>query len=335
MKSLLKRLRGWVLPAIALAMFAFATISVIEPAPKAAVPPLAPAHGSRDGMVGAVGVVEPSSELIAIAPELPGVVREVMVRAGDEVARGAPLFRQDTRALQAARATAIADVNAADAQRAAVRAALASVEIAATDEAMRLKLYTDVQDTRAISTDETDRQRFASQRAAVAVKQARAQVQVAEADLAAAKARLNQIETDIDRLTVTAPIAGRVWRVNVRPGEFAVAGPQAEPLLTMGADERLHIRVEIAEEDIGRVQVGAKAEGRFRGDSANRPIPLTFIRFEPEAQNKRNLAGGGERVDTRVIEALFWFDPKAYPAFVGQRMDVFIDSAPLQTSETE
>lgn len=335
MKPLLKRLRGWVLPAIALAMFAFAAVSVIEPAPKAAVPPLPPAHASRDGMVGAVGIVEPSSELIAVAPELPGVVRDVLVQAGTHVTKGAPLFRQDARAQRAARETAAADVKAAEAQVTAARAGLAAAEITAADQATRLKLYAAVQDQRAVSTDETDRQRFASQRAAAAVKQARAQVQVAEADLAAAKARLSQIETDLDRLTVTAPIAGRVWRVNVRPGEFAAAGPQAEPLLTIGSDERLHVRVEIAEEDIGRVHTGARAEGSFRGATTNKRIPLGFVRFEPEAQNKRTLAGGGERVDTRVIEALFWFDPKAYPAFAGQRMDVFIDSAPLQTSENK
>lgn len=333
MKPLLKRIRGWVLPAIALSMFAFATISVIEPAPKAAVPPLAPAHGSRDGMVGAIGIVEPSSELIAVAPELSGVVRAVLVRAGAKVAVGTPLFRLDTRAQLAARETAAANVKAAEAQLSSARAALASAEIAADDQATRLKLYTDIQDARAVSTDETDRQQFASRRAAVGVRQARAQVQVAEADLAAAKARLNQIETDLERLTVTAPIAGRVWRVNVRPGEYAAAGPQAEPLLTIGADGRLHVRVEIAEEDIGRVRASANAQGSFRGDPPNRSVPLTFVRFEPEARDKRNLSGGAERVDSRVIEALFWFDPKAHPAFVGQRMDVFIASAPLQTSE--
>ncbi len=330
MKPLLKRLRGWVLPAIALAMFAFATVSVIEPPPQAAVPPITPAHAAKDAMVGAVGVVEPSSELIAVAPELPGIVREVMVTAGAAVTKGTPLFRQDDRAQRAARETALADVQAAMAQVEAARAGLAAATVTANDEAMRMTLYKAVEDQRAISTDESDRQRFASQRAAAAAGQARAQVQVAQANLAAARARLQQVETDLGRLTVTAPITGRVLRVNVRPGEYAVAGPQSSPLIAIGADERLHVRVEIAEEDIGRVRVGAAAQGSFRGNATR--IPLAFVRFEPEARSKRNLTGGGERVDTRVIEALFSFDPKASPAFVGQRMDVFIDSTPLQTA---
>ena len=38
-----------------------------------------------------------------------------------------------------------------------------------------------------------------------------------------------------------------------------------------------------------------------------------------------------ERVDTRVVEAIYSFGPAAAPAYLGQRMDVFVEAAPSPT----
>jgi multidrug efflux pump subunit AcrA (membrane-fusion protein) len=167
---------------------------------------------------------------------------------------------------------------------------------------------------RAVSADERDRARFAADRAR------------ATAALRAAEVR--QLETDLARLTVRAPLAGQILRVNVRPGEYAPAGPTSEPLMAMGDVTPLHVRVQIDEEDASRIREGAPAEAALRGDGARR-IALRFVRFEPQAVPKRNLNGGAERIDTRVMEAIYAFDPKDLRAVVGQQMDVFVDAAPL------
>jgi multidrug resistance efflux pump len=356
--------------------------------------------------------VEPSSELVAVGAELPGIVREVFVKPGDLVAAGSPLFRLDGRALNASLAAQLASAQQAAANSAAsqnripalqANASIAQAQISQAQAALqtargqflqaqgrvtnakaaaevarltyrdaqaRLALFENISDPRAVSTDERDRARFAMERAKASYDQALAAVIEAEGGLAvaqggvadaqskiasahaairsaratveegrnaaiAARAGANQagaqarvVATDLDRLIVRAPISGQVLRVNVRLGEFASAGPLAEPLIAMGAVDPMHVRVQIDEEDASRVIAGAPAQASLRGD-ASRIIPLTFVRFEPQAIAKTNLNGGAERVDTRVIEALYAFDRAKLPVFVGQQMDVFVSARPF------
>jgi hypothetical protein len=43
---------------------------------------------------------------------------------------------------------------------------------------------------------------------------------------------------------------------------------------------------------------------------------------------KRSLTGDSqERVDTRVLQIIYAFEPGALPVFVGQQVDVYIDDA--------
>jgi HlyD family secretion protein len=153
----------------------------------------------------------------------------------------------------------------------------------------------------------------------------------ARAGSAQAGAQARVVATDLQRLIVRAPIAGQVLRLNVRLGEFASAGPLANPLVAMGAVDPLHVRVQIDEEDAARISVGAPAEATLRGDAQTR-IPLTFVRFEPQAIPKTNLNGGGERIDTRVVEAIYSFNRGELSAFVGQQMDVFVNARPIARS---
>ncbi|MBI1250743.1 MAG: biotin/lipoyl-binding protein [Alphaproteobacteria bacterium] len=307
----------YALPAAALGLFGFAVVATIRPSLGQTEPVIGPPQTPYEASVAGVGVVEPESELLSIATELPGVIRAVHVAPGAQVAAGDALFSLDDRAQRAALAQA-------QAQASAARAAAAAADVALADESQRLQLFEAVADPRAVSADEVARRRFAAQRAEAALAQARASA-------AAADAQVRVIRTEIDRLTVRAPIAGRVFQVNARLGEFAAAGPTTEPLVTMGAAQTMHVRVEIDEADIARVQDNAGAVGALRGRSSQR-IPLTFVRMEPQAVEKRALAGGSERVDTRVIEAIYAFDPAASPAYVGQRMDVFIEASPLLRS---
>ncbi|MBY0253403.1 MAG: HlyD family secretion protein, partial [Methylobacterium organophilum] len=152
----------------------------------------------------------------------------------------------------------------------------------------------------------------------------------ARASAAAARAQAQARRVDLDRLTVTAPIAGRIFRIDVRPGEYAPAGAASQPLIAMGEDARLHVRAEFDEADAARLTRSGRAYGTLRGQ-ANRRIPLTLVRIEPQVVEKRALSGGSERVDTRVVEAIYSFDPAAAPAYLGQRMDVFVEAAPSPT----
>lgn len=175
--------------------------------------------------------------------------------------------------------------------------------------------------------------RSSTQSAQASVIEGRENAKAANAGAAQAGAQARVVATDLDRLIVRAPIAGQVLRLNVRVGEFAVAGPLADPLVAMGTVDPLHVRVQIDEEDAARISAGAPAEATLRGDAATR-IPLTFVRFEPQAIPKTNLNGGGERIDTRVVEAIYAFNRGEISAFVGQQMDVFVTARPIARKAT-
>lgn len=294
------------LPVVAATGLGFALVSVLtHPERTQAAPELTPPSAPFAATVAGVGVVEPRSEEIAIGTNLPGIVAAVHVMPGDVVAAGAPLFTIDDRSPRAELALAEARVR--------------SAEVAVADARDQSSRAAQSFARQATSDSEATRKRFA--------------VSLAETRLAEARAESQRIATEIARLTVTSPIAARVWRVNVRAGEYASAGALAEPLMILGDDAVLHVRVEIDQTDAHRVEADAKAVGSLRGDGA-RKAPLAFVRFEPLVQPKRALTGDGtERVDTRVLEVIYALPQDDLGAFVGQQMDVFIEAAPLGIEE--
>jgi len=340
------------LPIVALGLLAFAgwyvwsTRPVVETAP----PPIAPASNPFADAVAAAGIVEAQTENIAVGSETPGVVVEVFVRVGDEVRAGAPLLRLDDRNLrgelavgQAAVAEARADLvrlEAAPRQeeipvRAASVAEAEAVVIRETDALRR----TEETFARKVSTEQQlieRREALAAARARLA--KARADLDLLEAGswqydrdvsraaLHRAEAEVAKVEIDLDRLVVRALVGGRVLQVNVRPGEF-VGAPPNQPLIVLGNVERLHVRVDVDEYDIPRLEPGQPAAGYPRGNLQER-YDLEFVRIEPFVIPKKSLTGDTtERVDTRVLQVIYAVDPAdRSPLFVGQQMEVFIDA---------
>jgi multidrug efflux pump subunit AcrA (membrane-fusion protein) len=150
---------------------------------------------------------------------------------------------------------------------------------------------------------------------------------VAGAAVSESEAQVAKTEIDIDRLTVRALVAGRVLQVNVRPGEF-VGAPPGQPLVVLGNVERLHVRVDVDEFDIPRFRRDAAATALPRGNLQVK-YPLRFVRIEPFVVPKKSLTGDNtERVDTRVLQVIYEFDPAGLPPlFVGQQVEVYVDVA--------
>ena len=138
-------------------------------------------------------------------------------------------------------------------------------------------------------------------------------MEAARATAEVARERVGAVQVTLDRLTVRAPVEGRVLKVNVRVGEFVSAGPVSDALVLLGNDRPLHVRVQIDEN-----------EAVVRGNRHLR-FPLTFVRVEPYVLPKRSLTGERtERTDTRVLEVIYSFEPGDRPVFIGQQVDVFI-----------
>jgi HlyD family secretion protein len=323
-----------IIPLAAVVVLLAATVSIVRTQPRAQTnePPVAPPRAIFDERVAAVGLVESRSENISIASHLPGVVERVFVKVGQEVKAGDPLVKLDTRALEAARAERESDVASrqAAAVTATARARHARAELA---EAQRnLRFAESVSDSRSISAEELTRRRSAVEIAEADAQAADAEVAAAGTSIKAAEAASKAVETDLERSVVNAPIAGRVLQVRIRPGEFAPAGPSAEPWLVLGDCSALHVRVDVDEHEAWRVRPGAPAMAQVRGN-ANLRASAKFVRFEPLVVPKQSLTGASnERVDTRVLQAVYRIEGADFPLFVGQQMDVFIDASDLKTA---
>lgn len=352
----------YLLPLVALAALTFAALQVVkaQQKPPPGAPPVEPAKSPYAVAVAGAGLVEPETENIAIGTHVPGVVERVLVRVGDSVKPGAPLFRLDDRQMRA-------ELRVREAQRDAAQAALGKLQAMPRPaevppaEAKIAEMKANLKNARttydrlrrigttAVADDELTRQE-----AAVAV--AVAQLAKAEADLALlregaweadkqvqaasvkqAEAQVAQTRTEIERLEVRAPrlrwdesaadpTEYKVLQVNVRPGEF-VSNTPGQALVVLGTVGRLHVRVDIDENDIPRFRPNLPGVARPRGN-AREGFPLRFVRVEPYVIPKKSLTGGNtERVDTRVLQVIYAIDTGGRPLYVGQQMDVFLDGA--------
>src|SRR5258708_4123115 len=116
-----KRIRPFILPALALGMLTFAVIHVVKaqqtlPKPP---PPIEPARSPFNRTVAGSGIVEARTKNISIGSAMQGIVLEVYVpveSVGKTVEKGDKLFKVDDRQLQAQLVTAKANLAAAKAQ---------------------------------------------------------------------------------------------------------------------------------------------------------------------------------------------------------------------------
>ena len=115
-----------------------------------------------------------------------------------------------------------------------------------------------------------------------------------------------------------------VWHYQTTPGE-TWDYTATQPLMLLGRLDPLHVRVDIDEHDGSRVAHGAAATGHVRGHPKER-LTLEFVRMEPLVIPKRSLTGdAGERVDTRVLQAIYRIKPPHAGIFPGQQLDVFLE----------
>jgi multidrug resistance efflux pump len=305
---------------------------------------------SADAICGA-GLVEARDENVPIGTNLPGVVLQVPAwqLIGQHIEAGTELFRVDDRPYCAELKIREAALAAAEASlhrlENAPRAEDVPIAEAAVEESKATLSNTEIVLTRtsaliqrgAGSQSDLDAARFAHAAARANLAKTSADltrlrrgswiedIEVARAQVVQARAQVESVKTDLERLIVRAPAAGEVLQVNVRPGQYA-AVVWKEPLVVLGNDERLHVRVDVDEHDLPRFVPGASAIGFLRGFPDD-PFPLEFVRVEPYVVPKKQLVGdNSERVDTRVLQVIYrLLDTRRDRVYVGQQMDVYID----------
>jgi HlyD family secretion protein len=317
-------------------------------------PPLvAPVSSPYAHAIAASGVVEASDRNFNLTPPISGQLTKLYVGENDIVHKGDKLYQVDNRQQSAAAAAANANV---EKSRAALLTAQATVT---TQEANLESAQANVNSARAsyddlaqiatrneglhkdgIIADQVYVTSGKSRDGAYARwKQAQAQAEQAEAQLANAKAAVTQQKADLqssiasadeqhvtlDMLTVRAPADGKILQVNNRDGEYLSSGSATAPVL-FGDTGSLLIKVDIDEINASHFLPGSTATAALKGDSSRR-FPLKFVRVIPYMVPKESLTGSNsERVDVRVLQVEYRFDPPPFPVYVGQQVDVYIDT---------
>lgn len=301
--------RRIVLPILA-ALGAIGAIFVVvwsqKKLPPAPIPYPAPSSPYYSAVYGA-GLVEASTENMAIGAPFILPVAKIFVVEGSFVKKGDPLFQLDTRSFVAQKETALQQLQAAN--------------IHYEDAKVQFSFYERLQDKNSVSEKDY-------MAAYYAMQEALAQVDIAKATVA-------QVEVDIQRATVCAPKDGEVLQVNIHEGEVypAISYDVTQPyvnlptaLVLLGAVTPLQMRIDIDEEDAWRYQKGAPATAFIRGN-ANLSFPMKFLRVEPCILPKVSFTGNNiEKIDTRVLQVLYQFEPGNIPVYVGQLLDVFIET---------
>jgi HlyD family secretion protein len=361
-------IRKYIIPIVAVAGVLFAIWTVLQSAkPVSPAKPIAePARSPFSTKISGSGIVEASTRNIAIGSPISGIVTRVFVSVGSKVKPGSPLFILDDRKQQA-------DLSVREAVLTEARSRLKRLQEAPRKEELppayerikeaeanledlrfQLKTVEAIADKRAISVEERSRRRYAVQAAEARLARARADlklleagswkedIEVARADVAKTEAEVGAARVEIDRLMVRTPVAGEILQVNIRPGEFAQSGVPAQPLLLLGNLDKMHVRVDIDENDAWRFNPKATATAFVRGQPKFR-TGLTFEYVESYVIPKRSLTGDStERVDTRVMQVIYSFKRGTLPIYPGQQMDVFIEDLtphsaqpPVPTSSPE
>jgi multidrug efflux pump subunit AcrA (membrane-fusion protein) len=341
--------------AIAL-LFAVTAVIAMRPVQHQEAPPSPPPAKQLDTAVGAVGLVEANTENIAISTAVSGLVTAVYARAGDQVRAGHPLFALDDRELRAELQVRQSELGFARSQLEKLQrlprpedippaeARVQEAQANFRDSQIQLELIERVKDRRAIREEDLQRRRQAVRAAEAKLEEAKAQLsllragawqrdlEIAQAQVVLAESRIKRVMTDIERLTMRAPVDGVVLQSSVRLGQYAQTGSLATPLMILGSVSPLHVRVDVDEHEAWRVREGAPAVASPRGNGSLR-IPLQFVRFEPYVVPKKSLTGDStERVDTRVLQVIYRIAAESSSLFVGQQVDVFLDGARPSTS---
>ncbi|MFO7607858.1 MAG: efflux RND transporter periplasmic adaptor subunit [Candidatus Krumholzibacteriia bacterium] len=161
-----------------------------------------------------------------VSTRLMGWVEAVHVRAGEHVAKGAPLVSIDDGDLQAKRSQAQAGVAEATAVLANAETMVGRFE----------RLYAD----KSVSKAQLDEVVTGRDRAAAGLQMARAAVREAEVHLG--------------YLEITSPVAGLVARRLIEPGNMANPG---QPLVVIEQADRIKVIAHVGEKDVSGLAAGA------------------------------------------------------------------------------
>lgn len=309
-------------------------------------PPLTPFKTSIAG----VGIVEASSGNILIGTALNRMVEKIFVKVGEKVEKGDMLLYLENRDLKAelmaqedlykiaqAKLQKLESLPRSEdlqAAKAVYDSSKAELDLAKNQYEMVL----DLMDPRAISQEEKNRRLSNYQQAEAKWQQAQAELdkikagtwkpdlEIAQLEVMQADTNVKRVKTDIERTIIQSPIDGTILQVKIHEGEFPAPDAFRMPMMILGNTEEMFLRVSINQLDIPYFCPDSPAVAFLQGD-AHVEFPLEFIHVEPLLVNKQNLTNEiTEKVDTHVLQIIYRIKGEDPRIFVGQQMDVFIET---------
>lgn len=205
------------------------------------------------------------ADYIYISSQEPGVVSELLVREGDVVEEGAPLFRLDRDRLGYGAQSALAQQSAA---AHAVRTAQAEADLAERNYARGVELSEQGFYPRA----RLDSDRAARDAANARLAQARREANALGAQTQLARVRLNDLDA-------AAPVAGSIERIYHRRGEVVAAGA---PILALLPPENMNVRFFAPQAMLSRLPVGARVLVSCDGCAQPVEAIVRYVAQEPQ-----------------------------------------------------
>jgi HlyD family secretion protein len=330
---------------------------------KAQPPVFKPVSNPYDSAIYANGLIESeqsSGENINIFPEVSGPITQVLVREGQQVTAGTPLFsiddsvqRATTEQLksQAEAALALLEELKAEPRPETLAIAVSQVGLAesnlkaARDQYKKDRASYD-SDPKSISKIVLDTAEDAVNQAAAALDVARKQYDLTKAgawsyditnqekQCAALQQAYQAANALLVKFSVKAPTDGVVLAINAALGSYESSqgayNPTTElfdPLVVMGGlQDHLEVRCYVDEILVSQLPSSfhVHAEMSIRGSYTNK-VPLEFVRVQPYVSPKIELSNERqEQVDLRVLPVIFRFEKKDVPVYPGQLVDVYI-----------
>lgn len=270
--------------------------SVTLPGPAASTP--------QNFVAIARGKVDVEGGLVHVAAARDGVVTELHGDVGGAVKAGDVLVVLDTKQAQIAADLAKADLDAANAQAALLRARLPGLK------------------QRAARVFEASQAGAASGQSADDAKQALAEldaeITVADTGIQAAKQKIRQAVFEVEARTLRAPVAGRIVARNTHIGD--VVSAQASPdLVELLPDTPRIVRAELNEGFVAKVSPGMSAEVYSEVDSA-KVYPAKVMRIGDVFGPSKLTESSQEATDTRDVECILELTNSDLK--VGQRVQV-------------
>jgi HlyD family secretion protein len=284
--------------------------------PPVSQPITPPAISPYENFISGAGIVEAASENIGLGTMVSATVDNILVDKGEVVPKGQPLFTLDSRQAKADLQTKIAALVVSKAALEQTKASLNYAQHA-------LDLVNQVADKRGVT-----KQELINRQDNVLIAQKG--VENAQAAVESAKTQVDEAQVLLDFYTVKAPIDCKIMQINIHPGEFAQATSlNSTPLMLIGDVNQYHVRVDVDENDAWRFNKNEPAVVFLRGNvQYHTNLKLEYV--EPYIVPKKSLTGDStERVDTRVLQVVYSYDPKNMPAYLGQEVDVYIRAAKI------